>query len=144
MESKIIAKVESYSHKDGLLLLSIDNMGARVVTKDLVDNCNKDYGGYIKLKMSKPYRNRTLAENSRWWAMCTEYANYCGSTKDEVAMGVKWRACDEGLWELVDVPFSKTGRKEPKSTTESDVKEMSILMEVLERIASEDGYIFEK
>jgi hypothetical protein len=44
---------------------------------------------------------------------------------------------------LVDVPFSKTGRKEPKSTTESDVKEMSILMGVLERIASEDGYIFE-
>ena len=96
MESKIIAKVESYSHKDGLLLLSIDNMGARVVTKDLVDNCNKDYGGYIKLKMSKPYRNRTLAENSRWWAMCTEYDNNRGSTKDEVAMGDKWRDCDEG------------------------------------------------
>lgn len=143
METKIIARIESYSHKDGLLLLSIDNAGAKVVTKDLVDICNKNCNGYIKLKMSKPYRDRTLAENNRWWAMCTEYANYCGSTKDEVAMGVKWRACDEGLWELVDVPFSKTGRKEPKSTSDADVQEMSILMEVLERIASEDGYSFE-
>lgn len=144
MKTKAIMKIESYSAKDGTLLLSVDNAGAKVVMKELLDLCQNKYSGYVKAELSLPYRNRTLAENSRWWAMCTEYANYCGSTKDEVARGVKWRACEEGLWELVDVPFSKTGRKEPKSTTESDVKEMAILMEVLERIASEDGYIFEK
>jgi hypothetical protein len=44
---------------------------------------------------------------------------------------------------LVDVQFSKTGRKEPKSTKESDTHEMSILLDVLDRIASEDGFLFE-
>ena len=143
METKIIARVESYSYKDGLLLLSIDNAGAKVVTKDLMDNCNKNYNGYIKLKMSKPYRDRSLGQNDLYWSRCTAYAKYIGSTKDEVSKGVKWRACDEGLWELVDVPFSKTGRKEPKSTADADVQEMSVLLDVLDRIASEDGFLFE-
>ena len=143
MKTKAIMKIESYSAKEGMLLLSVDNAGAKVVMRELLDLCKNKYSGYVKAELSLPYRNRTLGQNDLYWARCTAYANYLGSTKDEVSMGVKWRACDEGLWELVDVPFSKTGRKEPKSTAESDTHEMSILLEVLDRIASEDGFVFD-
>lgn len=141
MKYKCVAKIEAFL--GGKLSLSFDDSSVRYCVANIVKQCAWKHGGYVKIEIQPPYKQRTIPENNRFWAMCTEYANYCGSTKDEVAMGVKWRACDEGLWELVDVPFSKTGRKEPKSTAESDTKEMAILMDVLERIASEDGYVFE-
>ena len=143
MKSKMILKIESYSHKEGMLILSVKDFGLRAVLKNLVDFCHEKKGDWIRCEFSPPYQQRTLSMNNRWWAMCTDYGNYCGMTKDEVAEGVKWQACDEGLWELVDVPFSKSGRKEPKSTSESDTEEMGVLIEVLKRIASEDGFIFE-
>lgn len=141
MKYKAIGRITNY--RNGFLELCFSDSAVKACVEDVLKVCQEKHGGYVKIEIQPPYKQRTLPENNRWWAMCTEYANYCGSTKEEVAMGVKWRACDEGLWELVDVPFSKTGRKEPKSTTESDTKEMAILMEVLERIASEDGYVFE-
>ena len=134
-------KIESFSMKDGMLLLSIDNAGAKVVIKNLIDTCKNKYGGYIKTEFSPPYRDRSLPQNNLYWLRCTELANYYGMTKEDVSMGIKWRACDEGLWELVDIPFTK--RKEPKSTAVANVQQMAVLMEVQERIASESGFIFE-
>lgn len=141
MKYKAIGRINSYNN--GHLYLVFFDSAVKACVNGIVKTCQEKHGGYVKIEIQPPYKQRTIPENKRWWKMCTEYANYCGSTKDEVAMGVKWRACDEGLWELVDVPFSKTGRKEPKSTADADTKEMAILMDVLERIASEDGYIFE-
>lgn len=141
MKYKAIGRINSYNN--GHLCLVFFDSAVKACVNGIIKTCQKKHGGYVKIEIQPPYKQRTIPENNRWWKMCTEYANYCGSTKDEVAMGVKWRACDEGLWELVDVPFSKTGRKEPKSTADSDTREMSVLMEVLERIASEDGYVFE-
>lgn len=143
MKYKVVARIANYDFRNGHLDLVFDDTAVKVCVLEVIRTCQKKHGNYVKIEIQPPYKQRTKPENSRWWAMCTEYANYLGSTKEEVAMGVKWRACDEGLWELVDVPFSKTGRKEPKSTAESDTKEMAILMDVLERIASEDGYVFE-
>lgn len=143
MKTKMVMKIESFVFKDGMLFLSVDNAGAKVVLKDLIESCKQKYGGYIKVELSPPYRDRTLSQNALYYARCTAYANFIGSTKNEVSKGVKWRACDEGLWELVDVPFSKTGRKEPKSTADADVQEMSVLLDVLDRIASEDGFVFD-
>lgn len=139
-KKKAILHVDSFNN--GLVTFSVSDYGVRAMLKNLFDLCWGKYGGYVKLELSPPYRQRTLPENAKYWAMCTEYANYLGSTKEQVSNGVKWRACDEGLWELVDVPFSKTGKKEPKSTADSDVREMSILIDVLYRIAAEDGYVF--
>ena len=142
-KKKAVMKIESFSHKDGTLLLSVSDYGVRAMLKGLVEICEKKYGSYIKLDISPPYRQRTLPENAKWWAMCTEYGNYCGMSKDDVAMGVKYRAMEEGLWEAERVPFSKSGTMRPVSTTESDTKQMAVLIDVLYRIAAEDGYVFE-
>ena len=141
-KKKAIMKIESFSHKDGTLLLSVGDWGVRVMLKGLVELCDNKYSGYMKLEMSPPYKKRTLPENAKWWAMCTEFGRYLGMTKDEVAMGVKYRAMDEGLWEKKEVPFSKSGVMIPVSTAESDTKQMATLIEVLYRIASEEGYEF--
>lgn len=141
MKTKMVMKIESFSMKNGMILLSVDNAGARVVLNDLVNNCKEKYGEYIKAEFSPPYRDRTLPQNNLYWVRCTELARYYNMTKEEVSLGIKWRACDEGLWELVKVPF--TNRYEPKSTALANVQEMAVLMEVQERIASEDGFLFE-
>ena len=66
MEStKAIMKIESFSHKDGTLLLSVSDRFVRTLIKGLVDWCEKKHSGYIKLEMSPPYRKRTLNQNAR-------------------------------------------------------------------------------
>ncbi|MBR6081218.1 MAG: hypothetical protein IKP60_13835 [Treponema sp.] len=143
-KKKAILKIESYSTKDGILLLSVSDFGVRTMLKDLIELCQQKYGAYIQLELSPPYRKRTLPQNSRYWAKCTEYGLYCGMTKDEVSEGVKFRAMEEGLWRGKEVPFSKTGAKIPDSSATADTREMAILDEVLNRIAAEDGYVFEE
>ena len=142
-KKKVIMKIESFSHKDGMLLLSVNDYGVRAMLKDFVNFLCQKYSGYIKLEMSPPYKPRTLDENAKWWAMCTEFANFTGSTKDSVAMGVKYRAMDEGLWEGEIVPFTN-GVKVPMSTAVSDTKQMSVLIDVLYRIGAEYGYTFKE
>ncbi len=143
-KKKVILRLRSFSTKDGLLLLESYDCGVRTVIKDLTDLCTAKYGGYIQLEMSPPYKKRTKNMNDKWWAMCTEFGNYCGMSKDDVAMGVKYRAMEEGLWASETMPFSKNGIKRPVSTTKANTVEMSTLIEVLYRIASEDGYIFKE
>ena len=140
-KKKAIMKIESFSHKDGRLLLFVNDWSVRAMLKGLVEWCEKKYGGYIKLELSPPYKPRTIQMNDKYWAMCTEFGNFLGMTKDEVSMGVKYRAMDEGLWEGEIIPFSN-GKKIPMSTADSDTKQMSVLIEVLYRIAAEYGYEF--
>lgn len=142
-KKKAIMKIESFSQKDGLMLLSVSDFGVRTVLKNLIELCEKKYSGYIKLELSPPYRQRTLPENNLYWEMCTQYGNYCGMSKDDVSMGVKYRAMDEGLWRGKEIPFSKNSEKIPDSSATADTKEMAILIDVLHRIASEDGFVFD-
>ena len=139
-KKKAIMKIESFSHQDGTLLLSVSDFGVRTMLKDLVGFCEQKYGGYVKLEMSPPYRQRTLPENNLYWARCTEFGKFCGMTKDEVSYGVKVRAMEMGLWRGKDVPFSKTGEKIPDSSATADTQEFSNLLNVLDLIASEYGY----
>ena len=133
-------QIKSYSN--GELLLSVDDWSIKSVLRGLVDLCKNKYSGYIRLECSPPYKPRSLGENDKWWAMCTELGNYLGMTKDEVSMGVKYRALDEGLWEGEEMPFSKTGFKKPKSTKDSDTQQMAVLIDVLRRVGAEVGYTF--
>lgn len=137
-----ILKIESFT--SGFLVLSTENEGVKSMIKFLVDKCKEKYRGYMRVDMSPPYRPRSNDQNAKWWALCTEYGRYCGMNKEDVAMGVKYRAMDEGLWEYDEVPFSKTKERIPKSTTEADTAQMSVLIDVLYRIAAEDGYTFEE
>lgn len=142
-KKKAILKIKYFSTTDGMLLLSAQDAGVRTMLKGLTDLCNTKYSGYMKIEASPPYKPRSLPENAKWWAMCTEYGNYCGMSKDDVAMGVKYRAMDEGLWESQEVPFSN-GVRIPVSTTRADTKQMAVLIDVLYRIAAEDGYTFDE
>lgn len=144
IKKKFVLKIDSYSTKDGLLSIKISDEGLRAVVKSVTDVCQEKYGGYIQLEMSPPYKKRTLSMNDKWWAMCTDFGNYCGMTKDDVAMAIKCCAMDEGLWEGIDMPFSKNGKKFPKSTKNANTTEMSALIDVLYRIAAEYGYDFEQ
>lgn len=144
MESqKAILKIESYSTKDGMLLLRASDHYVRTLLKWIIDLCQKNHGGYIKLEMSPPYRKRTLLQNARYWAKCTEFGKFCGMTKDEVSYGVKFRAMEEGLWRGKEVPFAKTVIMIPDSSATANTVEMNILDEVLNRIAAEYGYVFD-
>ena len=143
-KKKAIMKIESFSHKDGTLLLSVSDYGVRAMLKSLIEVCEKNYGSYIKLEMSYPYKQRTLLQNNRYWAKCTEFAKFCGSTKDEVSYGVKVRAVEMGLWRGKVVLFSKTGKVIPDSSATADTAEMAVLDKVLDLIASEYGYVFEE
>lgn len=136
-----ILKIESFT--EGFLVLSVQDEGVKALVKAVTDKCREKYGGYMRVSMSPPYKPRTLEQNDKWWAMCTEYGRFRGMSKDDVALGVKYRAMDEGLWEYDEVPFSKTKERIPKSTTEADTAQMSVLIDVLYRIAAEDGYTFE-
>lgn len=142
-KTKAIMKIESFSHKDGTLLLSVSDLGVRTAIKWLVEWCEKKHGSYMKLEMSPPYRKRTLPQNNRYWARCTEFGLFTGNTKEEVSQGVKNRAMEMGLWRGVDVPFSKTGAKTPDSTATADTVEMATLEKVLDLIASEYEYVWE-
>ena len=141
-KQKAILKIKSFSHKDGELLLYTDDYSVRAMLKGITELCTDKYGGFIRLEMSAPYKARSLEQNSKYWAMCTEYGNYCGMTREDVSMGVKYRAMEEGLWRGKEIPFSKNGEKIPDSTVTADTQEMAILIEVLYRIAAEDGYEF--
>ena len=140
-KKKVIMKIENFSHKDGTLLLSTSYYETRAALKGVVDLCESKYSGFVRLEISPPYKPRTSSENRKYWAMCTEYANYLGSTREEVSMGVKYRAMEEGNWRGKEIPFSN-GVHIPDSSATADTKEMAMLIETLYRIAAEDGYVF--
>ena len=71
-KKKVIMKIESFSHKDGTLLLSTSNLGLRAVLKDIVEWCEKKYSSFIQLEMSPPYPKRSISQNDKWWSLCTE------------------------------------------------------------------------
>ena len=143
-KKKAIMHIDSYSSKNGMLLLSVSDLGVRTMLKDLVDFLCKKYSGYIKLEMSPPYRKRSLNQNSRYWSRCTEFGKFTGMTKEEVSEGVKFRAMEMGLWRGKYVPFSKTGEKIPDSTATANTVEMATLENVLDLIASEYQYEWEE
>ena len=139
-KKKAIMRIENFSYKDGTLLLSVGDYGVRAMLKGLVELCEQRHGGYIKLELGYPYKQRTIPENNLYWVRCTEFGNFCGMTKDEVSYGVKVRAMEMGLWRGKDVPFSKNGEKIPDSSATADTQEFNQLLSVLDLIAAEYGY----
>lgn len=138
-KKKAILKIESYSSKDGMLLLSVSDYGVRAMLKGLVDLCNKNYGGYIKLDMSPPYKARTTglgSQNSKIWALIQQIAEATGNELQDVEDALKERAMKRGY------PYSMnqlTGRPRPLSMTLIDTKEASILIDELHQLAAELG-----
>ena len=98
-KKKVIMKIESFSHKDGTLLLSTSYWSVRASLKDLVQLCDDKYGGFVRLELSPPYRARTTGLNSQnnlIWKLITIIAKETGNELSDVEDAVKERAIKRG------------------------------------------------
>ena len=139
MKAKVVAKIESFSSKDGTLLLSVKEYEARYVLKEMVEKCEQKYNGYARLEVSPPYRPRTTgkdSQNNLIWKLITEIAKETGNEIQDVEEAVKERACRRGYPYRVN---KITGRAKPKSMTEIDTVEAGYLIEELYQICAEYG-----
>lgn len=108
----------------------------------VLSKCNEKCNGFCSLTINRPYKPRTLKENSKYWAMCSEYGLYVGMTREEVSDGVKVRAVEERGYPVEVNRISK--QRVPLSIAKASTVEQSILIEMLYQIASEDGYVFDE
>lgn len=138
-KKKAVMHVESFSSKDGFLLLSVEDYGVRAMLQGLVGLCTDKYGGYMKLEMSPPYRARTtgdLSQNNKIWLMITKIAQQTGNEQQDVESAAKERAVKRGY------PYRMnklTGRYVPASMATINTVEASYLIDELYAIASEYG-----
>lgn len=139
-KTSAVMKIDSFSAKDGTLLLSVDDYSIKTLLKEMVEYCENKHNGYVKIQIGPPSKKRSLSANNLYWARCTEFGKFAGSSKDEVSYGVKVRAMEMGLWRGKQIPFSKTGEMMPDSSATADTEEFSTLLKVLDLIVAEYGY----
>lgn len=136
-KKKAILKIESYSNKDGMLLLGVNDYGVRAMLKDLVGLCEQKYGGYVRLEMSPPYRARTTGEggqNRHIWGHLQQIAQETGNDVSDVEDYIKRKAIRRGY----PVRENKLTREiKPVSMKGINTVEASYLIEELHQLASE-------
>lgn len=143
-KAKLVMKIESYSSKDGMMLLSVNDYAVRAMLKGLVDLCDKKYSSYVKLDMSPPYRPRSTgpgSQNSHIWAHIQQIAQETGNDLDDIEDYVKERALKRGY------PAKQnklTGRVVPASMTTISTVEAGYLIDELHQLAAELGIQLEE
>ena len=138
-KQKAIMRIESYSNKDGTLLLSVADLGVRTAIKSLVELCEKKHGNYIKLEMSPPYPARSTgksSQNNLIWKLITAIVEYTGNDVEDVEEWVKLKAVRRGYPTKTN-PL--TGQIKPLSMTEIDTVEAGYLIEELYQLCAEMG-----
>jgi hypothetical protein len=128
-KKKAIMHIDSFSSKDGIMLLSVADFGVREMLRGLVRLCDEKHGGYIKLDLSPPYKSRTTgagSQNNKFWAVCTAIANETGEDIKEVERDLKIRAISKGYPYHVS---KLTGQPVGESMTKIDTVQMSYLIE---------------
>ena len=136
---KHVWKIESYSVKDGILVLSLEDWGSRSAVKSLVDACSEKHEGHVMADLMKPARPRTTgagSQNSKIWGLITEIAGVTGNDIADVEEYAKERATRRGYPYTIN---RLTGRMKCASMTTIDTKEAAILIEELEQILAEYG-----
>lgn len=108
----------------------------------LLQLCDEKCNGYVSLDVSRPYKPKTIKENAKYWAMCTEYGLYMNMTKEEVSDGIKVRAVEERGYPVDINRISK--KTTPRSISKATTIEQSLLIDMLYQEASENGYIFDE
>lgn len=143
-KKKAILKIESFSHKDGTLLLSIADYGVRAMLKGLVELCEKKYGNYIKLEMSPPYKPRSTdigGQNRHIWGHLQQIANETGNDIDDVEDYIKQRASRRGYPTKQN---KMSGEIKPASMKGINTVEANYLIDELHQLASELGIELEE
>lgn len=142
-KKKAILKIESYSTKDGTLLLSVADLGVRTVLKELCDYCFKKHGGYIKLDMQPPYPRRTtgkFSQNHHLNGHIMQICNITHNSYEAIKYCIKMLAVEEmGYpYEMVD------GHVFPKGERDCDTEECAKLIEASHVWASMHGIELEE
>lgn len=138
-KKKVIMRIESYSNKDGTLLLSVADLGVRAAIKSLVKLCEKKHGNYIKLEMSPPYPARSTgksSQNNLIWKLITAITEYTGNDVEDVEEWVKLKAVRRGYPTKTN-PL--TGQIKPLSMTEINTVEAGCLIDELYQLCAEMG-----
>lgn len=138
-KQKAILKIESYSSKDGTLLLSVADLGVRTAIKSLVELCEKKHGNYIKLEMSPPYSARSTgksSQNNLIWKLITAIVECTGNDVEDVEEWVKLKAVRRGYPTKTN-PL--TGQIKPLSMTEINTVEAGYLIDELYQLCAEMG-----
>jgi hypothetical protein len=136
-KTKIIMKIESFIHKDGMLLLSVSDYGVRSLLKNLTELCSVKHGGYMQLEVSPPYKKRSTgdkSQNNLIWKLITIIAQETGNEIEDVEIGAKERAIKRGY------PFHQnkfTGKPMPESMKKINTVEAGYLIDELYAIANE-------
>lgn len=143
-KQKAIMKIESYSNKDGTLLLSVSDCGVRAMLKGVVELCERKHGGFIKLEMSPPYKARSTgdkSQNNLIWKLITEIALKTGNELEDVEIAAKERAVKRGY----PCKMNKlTGGTVLASMATINTVEAGYLIEELYQIAAEFGIVLEE
>lgn len=141
---KAILRIESFSIKDGTLLLSVSDYGVRSAIKSLEELSVQKYGGYIKCEITPPYKSRTTgkgSQNSKIWAMIQEIAQATGNDIEDVEDYIKDKATARGY------PFKVNkinGAMKPESMTKINTVDASLLIDELYKLAAELGITLEE
>ena len=136
-KKKAIMKIESFSHKDGTMLLSVNDWGVRAMLQGLTELCDKKYGSYIRIELSPPYRARTTGENSQnnlIWKLITLIAKETGNELEDVEAGAKERALKRGYPYHIN---KITGKPMPASMRTITTVQAGYLIDELYAIAAE-------
>lgn len=141
---KAILRIESFSVKDGTLLLSVSDYGVRSAIKSLEELSVQKYGGYIKCEITTPYKSRTTgkgSQNSKIWAMIQEIAQATGNDIEDVEDYIKDKATARGYPYKVN---KISGAMKPESMTKINTVDASLLIDELYKLAAELGITLEE
>ena len=88
----------------------------------------------------KPWKSqRSLDQNARYWKLITEFGEFCGYDKDEMheEVGRRFLSYEKPMPTGEIKTFTK-------STKKLNTKEMAELQDHIERVAAQQGFIFEE
>lgn len=123
-------------YENGRYIIPLEAEGLETLARQ----CVEKYSGFVSVTLSKPYKSKTQAENSKYWVLCTELGRELGMSKEEVSEGIKERAIERGY------PFTVnkiTGSYIPQPISEDNTVEQAILIKTVYQVASECGVYLE-
>lgn len=134
-----IMQIQSFSARDGNLLLNCSDAEATARMSGLIRLCEEKYNGHVKVEICPPYKSRTtgkVSQNNKFYALITEICKETGNDLEDVKDAVKERAIKRGY------PYSVnkiTGQVRPYSTTNVNTVEMSYLIDEAMQLCAELG-----
>lgn len=141
MKYKTIGRITNY--RNGSLELCFTDYAVKVCVENVLKVCQEKHGGYVKIEIQPPYKQRTTgknSQNSKFYALVQDICNETGNDIEDVKDYLKEKAVRRGYPVRVN-PLNK--RTKPVSTTEVNTVEMSYLIEEALQLAAELGIVTE-